>query len=197
MSQVFNKENGKLTPVTILDVSDNVIAKVLTDGENITHMEIGAGKQKNSNNADKNNYKELDNVPFTRRVLKVKNSEEFEVGKEINADIFVEGDLVDVIGISKGKGFAGVMKRWNYKGGKATHGQSDRDRAPGSIGSGTTIGRVFKGKKMPGRMGRDKVTVKRLKIMQIDKENNLVAVSGAVPGTRGTYVLVKESYFNK
>lgn len=197
MSQIFDKENGKLTPVTLLDVSENVVSKILKSEEKVTHVEIGAGKQKKSNSADKNNYKELENVPFKRQVLKTDTVEGIEVGSQISADVFAEGDIVDVTGISKGKGFAGVMKRWNYKGGKATHGQSDRDRAPGSIGSGTTIGRVFKGKKMPGRMGREKITVKRLVIMQIDKENNTVAVSGAVPGTRGTYVLVKESYFNK
>ncbi|MCA9387315.1 50S ribosomal protein L3, partial [Candidatus Dojkabacteria bacterium] len=115
----------------------------------------------------------------------------------LKADIFTEGDLVDVAGVSKGKGFQGVMKRWNFKGGKRTHGQSDRERAPGSIGSGTTVGRVVKGKKMAGRMGRENVTIKQLKVVEVDSANEIVAVSGAIPGFNGSYVVIKESFFNK
>lgn len=199
MTQAFDKSTGALTPVTVLDVSENVVSKVLKDSEGKpTHVEFGMGKKKNANKADLGNYKVLKHVPAHKFVIKIEGevSEGTDEGKEIKADTFEAGDIIDVIGTSKGKGFAGVMKRWNFKGGKRTHGQSDRDRAPGSIGSGTTPGRVYKGKKMAGHMGNEQKTVKNLKVVDIDVDNNLISVSGSLPGFNGGYVVVRESFFN-
>lgn len=105
---------------------------------------------------------------------------------------FKQGDLVSITGVSKGKGFAGVVKRWHFKGGPRTHGQSDRERAPGSSGSTTTPGRVHKGKRGPGRMGSEKITVKNLEILRIDPENNFLWVKGAVPGRRGAFLVINK-----
>lgn len=106
---------------------------------------------------------------------------------------FEIGKRVDVVGISKGKGFAGTVKRYNFKGGPKTHGQSDRLRAPGSIAAGTTPGRVFKGKKMPGRMGNERVTSQNVEVVYIDVEKNLIGVNGSVPGSRGGLVMIKDA----
>lgn len=124
--------------------------------------------------------------------IRLSGPEALAVGSEIKvSDIFKEGDLVNVTGVSKGKGFAGVVKRWHFKGGPRTHGQSDRERAPGSIGSTTTPGRVLKGKRMAGRMGQDQVTVKNLKVLKVDSENNLLFLRGAVPGTKYGLLVIK------
>jgi large subunit ribosomal protein L3 len=115
----------------------------------------------------------------------------YELGQKIDASVFSAGDLVDVTGISKGKGFAGVMKRHGFGGGPITHGQSDRARAPGSIGSTSTPGRVMKGMRMAGHMGNRRATVQNLKVVLVDPERNLLAVKGAVPGAKGGLVMVK------
>lgn len=198
MTQSYNQDTAKATPVTVLDVSENVISKLIKDAEGkVTHVEFGKGKVKNANKADEGNYKTLKFVPRFKTVEKIKGeTSELEEGKEVNPDVFTSGDEIDVEGITKGKGFSGVMKRWNFKGGKRTHGQSDRDRAPGSIGSGTTPGRVYKGKKMAGHMGNEKQTVKRLRIVDVDVENKLISVSGSVPGPNGSNVIIRESFFN-
>jgi large subunit ribosomal protein L3 len=118
--------------------------------------------------------------------------DEMKVGDKIDASIFAEGELIDVIGTSKGKGFAGVVKRHGFGGGPKTHGQSDRWRAPGSIGSGTTPGRVMKGLRMAGHMGNERVTVKNLQVVKVDPTKNLVAVKGAVPGPRGGLLVLRK-----
>ena len=118
--------------------------------------------------------------------------DDMKIGDKIDASIFSEGELVDVTATSKGKGFAGVMKRHGFHGGPKTHGQSDRWRAPGSIGSGTTPGRVIKGMRMAGHMGNERVTVQKLRVLRVDPEKNLVAVKGAVPGPRGGLVMLKK-----
>lgn len=115
------------------------------------------------------------------------------VGEEVTVDMFAEGEEVDIIGTSKGKGFAGVMKRHGFHGGQRTHGQSDRARAPGSIGPGTTPGRVYKGTRMAGRMGNERVTVKALRIVQADPERNLLVVQGSVPGANGGLLVIRKS----
>ena len=118
-----------------------------------------------------------------------------EVGQSFDCSIFEVGEIVSIQGISKGKGFAGTVKRYNFKGGPKTHGQSDRHRAPGSIGAGSSPGRVWKGTKMSGHMGSEKVTQRGLKITKIDKENNLIEVKGSVPGAnRNTVIVLKENY---
>jgi large subunit ribosomal protein L3 len=126
------------------------------------------------------------------REVPVDADDELQIGERVDASIFDEGELIDVTGTSKGRGFAGVIKRHGFAGGPKTHGQSDRWRAPGSIGSGTTPGRVVKGLRMAGHMGNERVTVKNLKILRVDPERNIVAVQGAVPGPRGGLVLLKK-----
>ena len=197
MTQVF--VDNKVTPVTIVDASNTFVSRQLKDAEGkITHIEIGKDVKRKPVNVEKGIYKEVKGVPQFKKVVKLKTENDVrEVNADINVADFVEGDLVDIIGVSKGKGFAGVMKRWNFKGGKRTRGQSDRERAPGSIASGQTMGRVLKGTKMGGRMGRDNMTIKRLKVAFIDTENNLIGITGSIPGTNGrSYVLIKESFYN-
>jgi len=125
--------------------------------------------------------------------LRVKDDVVYEVGQEVTVEIFEAGEFVDVVGKSKGRGFAGTIKRHKFHRGPKTHGQSDRERAPGSIGATTGIGRVFKGKRMPGRMGNVRVTSQHLLVALVDPEKNLVAVRGSVPGPRGGLVLVKQA----
>ena len=115
------------------------------------------------------------------------------IGEEIKADIFKAGDVVDVTGTSKGKGFAGVVKRYHFRGGPKTHGQSDRVRAPGSIGSGTTPGRVVKGLRMAGHMGQERVTTQNVKIVRVDAEKNLILIKGTVPGVNGGLVMIRKA----
>jgi large subunit ribosomal protein L3 len=127
------------------------------------------------------------------REVKVVGGDQPEVGAVIKVDMFSEGEQVDLIGASKGKGFAGVMKRHGFRGGPRTHGQSDRARRPGSIGPGTTPGRVYKGTRMAGRMGNERVTVKALEIVQADPERNLLVIKGSIPGPNGGIVLIRKS----
>lgn len=194
MTQLYD-ENGKVIPVTVLDVSENFISKLLKNKEGeLTHVEIGKDKQKSKNSykADLGNYKDLSFVPKYKRAFKgLNDATSKEVGAELKADVFAVGDKVQVTSEVKGKGFTGVVKRWGFAGGPRTHGASDRERAPGSIGTRTIPGRVFKGKKMGGHHGTFTKTVKGLKIALVDLENNLVAVSGAIPGDNKSYVVIK------
>jgi large subunit ribosomal protein L3 len=125
--------------------------------------------------------------------LRISDPENYEEGQKIDASIFAAGETVDVIGTSKGKGFAGSVKRHNFSGGPKTHGQSDRWRAPGSVGAGSTPGRVLKGTRMAGRMGNEQVTVLNLKVALVDAERNLIAVRGAVPGGKNGLVLIRQA----
>jgi large subunit ribosomal protein L3 len=127
------------------------------------------------------------------REFRLKGDESFELGQTITVDVFQVGDHVDVVGKSKGRGFAGVMRRHGFGGGPITHGQSDRQRAPGSIGSTSTPGRVLKGMRMAGHMGTNRVTSQNLEVVRIDRENNLIAVKGSVPGHKDGLVVVKEA----
>ena len=189
MTQIFS-EDGAVVPVTIVDVNDvYVVTKNNTEKNGYNSVVLGKGKKKNANKPEVGKYKKLGFVPNFVREIRDMNVET-EENTKLGAEIFSEGDIIQVTGISKGKGFQGVMKRWNFSGGPKTHGQSDRWRAPGSIGSGTTPGRVYKGKKMAGRMGSDQVTVKNLKVVMVDKENGLIAIKGAIPGNKGSYLVV-------
>lgn len=199
MTQVFT-EDGKKKAVTVVDVSDVIVSKHLMDGEQVTHVEIGLGAKKKPAKADAGNYKRLGKVPAYKRTIKLDETETEipEIGTAISANIFEIGDKVDVIGKTKGKGFQGVMKRWNFKGGPATHGgPTGKMRHGGSIGAGTTPGRVVKGKKMAGHMGDDRQTIQNLRIVQVDEESNLIAVAGSIPGPNGAYVMIKQAKFSK
>lgn len=190
MTQVF-KEDGSAVAVTVLDVSENYVSKHLKTNDAVSHIEIGKDKKKNPNKADLGNYKALKFVPRFKQVLKLNQETNLEVGTKLEASVFSEGEKVEIVGTTKGKGFQGVMKRWNFKGGKRTHGQSDRERAPGSIGSGTTPGRVIKGLKMAGRMGRETQTKKDVEIIQVLNNDSLIAVKGSISGYNGSYVVIK------
>jgi large subunit ribosomal protein L3 len=188
MTQVYS-DNGTVIPATVLDVSNNVVSKILN---NSTHVEIGKDKEKNSNQADKGNYKNLNFVPRFKKVFKLNGDAAPEVGTELKADIFEVGEKVQVTAPTKGKGFQGVVKRWGFSGGPRSHGASDRERAPGSLGTRTIPGRVFKGKKMGGHMGTRTKTISGLKIVKIMAEENLIAVEGAIPGPNKGYVIIKK-----
>jgi len=179
MSQIFD-EDGKVIPITLVEAGPCFITQVKTEGKDgYKALQIGFEKKKKPKKTDKN--KEF------RYLKEIRNPEEQEskVGDKIDVSIFKEGDKVKVSGISKGKGFQGGVKRWGFHGKSATHGVKHEHRTLGSVGS-TDAARVFKGKKMPGRMGYERVTKKNLKIAKIDIENNLIAIKGAVPGRPGT-----------
>jgi large subunit ribosomal protein L3 len=183
MTRVVNKK-GEMVPVSVIDVKDCMLSFKEPMG-----FELGLGTKKHSNKALAGKYSEAKKVPKVRRYFKGElNIENIKIGDEVKAEIFAQGDTVDVTGVSKGKGFAGVVKRYRFAGGPKTHGQSDRERRPGSIGAGTDPGRIFKGKRMGGRMGQETVTLKRREI--IDVKDNYVLISGPVPGSDGDLIAI-------
>lgn len=197
MSQVFVQ--GRRVPVTKLELGPCIVTQIRSedkDGYWAVQLGFGQRKTKNISRALQGHMKgAIQNNKAPRFLSEVALSEkpDLNVGDTIKAsDIFSIGDYIAVTGTSKGKGFAGVVKRWGFHGGPRTHGQSDRERAPGSIGQGTTPGRVYKGKKMAGRMGNDTVTFKNLQVISINPETNEVEVSGPVPGFTGGLIRVKK-----
>jgi large subunit ribosomal protein L3 len=187
MTQIFD-EQGNAIPVTLIQAGPCFVTQVKgveKDGYQALQICFGEKKEKKTNKAQKGHIKKagLKFFPKDTREYRIENSE-LKVGDEIKADIFKEGDKIKVIGTSKGKGFAGVVKRHHFGGGPASHGQKHSLRAPGSIGA-TFPERVPKGRRMGGRMGFERVTVEGLKIVKVDVENNIIAVGGAVPGTKG------------
>ncbi|KKP78125.1 MAG: 50S ribosomal protein L3 [candidate division WS6 bacterium GW2011_GWF1_35_23] len=181
MTRVVKGDN--IVPVTVLDVTGCILSKKEAMG-----FELGLGEKKKSTKALAGKYKEAKRIPLFRKYFKGDLGEEVKIGDEIKTESFTVGEKVTVTGISKGKGFEGVVKRWGFKGGQRTRGQSDRLRAPGSIGAGTDPGRVLKGKKMGGRMGQDTVTIKDKEI--IDIKENYILISGPVPGPKGQVVSI-------
>jgi large subunit ribosomal protein L3 len=189
MTQIFT-EDGLVVPVTVIKTSPNVITQVKTsDKDGYQAVQIGFGEKgaKNITKPQKGHVKELGNFAHLKEV---KLEGEFNIGDKIEAATFEIGDNVTVSAISKGKGFQGVVKRHGFKGGRRSHGQKHSEREPGSIGVGG-VQRVFKGMRMGGRMGADRVTVKNLKIARIDADQQLVYIKGAVPGRKGTLVEIK------
>ncbi len=181
MTRVF--KDNKMIPVTIIDTS---LCKVANrEGEQV---EIGLLQKWKPTKSEVGRYKELKYVPQFRKVFSGDFGDEVSAGDEIKPEFFDEGEKVYVTSTSKGKGFQGVMKRWNFKGGQRTHGQSDRLRAPGSIGAGTDPGRVWKGKKMAGRMGSDRITLKDREVVAINDQYLLI--SGPVAGPKGAVVSI-------
>ena len=186
MSQVFG-EDGKVSPVTLIEAGPCPIVQVRTeDKDGYSAVQIGFGniKEKNTRKPQQGHFKKAD-LKRNYRYLKEFQNSDLKIGETINVSIFNEGEIVKISGISKGKGFQGVVKRHGFAGFPATHGTKHGLRAPGSIGSAFPQ-RVFKGKKMAGKMGTDRVAVKGLRVIQVDGENNLIAVKGAVPGKKGT-----------
>ncbi len=192
MTQIFDGR-GEIVPVTLVEAGPCYITQVKSEEKDgYTALQLGFGETKRLNKPQRGHLKELPPLRYLREV-RVKDTQGYQVGQKLDASLFSVGDLVDVTGISKGKGFAGVMKRHGFRGGPATHGQSDRARAPGSIGATTTPGRVFKGKRMAGRMGNERVTVQNLKVALVDPERNLLGIRGSIPGNRGGLVMVQKA----
>jgi large subunit ribosomal protein L3 len=198
MTQIFN-ERGEVIPVTVIEAGPCFVAQVKTverDGYTAIQLGFEVAKPKRLTQPQLKHLQKS-NLPPLRylRELLVSKDElaNFEEGQKLTVDIFEEGELVDVTGISKGKGFAGVVKRHGFRGGPKTHGQSDRHRAPGSVGACTTPGRVFKGKRMAGRMGGERVTIQSLSVVMVDPERNLLAVRGAVPGAKDGLLLIRQA----
>lgn len=188
-------ENGQRIPVTEVLVSDNIVVQVKTnESDKYTAVQVGFGTKKNATKAVLGHVKnaKLEKAPAViKEVALQKGAELPEVGSTIAVEtVFKPGDIIQVTGTSKGKGFAGAVKRHNFRGGPKTHGQSDRHRAPGSIGQGTTPGRVYKGKRMAGRMGTDTVTVQNLVVVDVDAKNKKLYVMGLIPGNKKGTVLI-------
>lgn len=196
MTQIFD-ESGRAIPVTLLEAGPCFVSQVKTaetDGYSAVQLAFGEVKPKRLSKAQLGHLK-TNNLPPVRvlREFRTKKLEDINPGDELKASVFAAGEYVDVIGTSKGKGFAGAMKRHGFHGGPATHGQSDRQRSPGSSGSGTTPGRVYKGKRRPGHMGDVQVTSSHIRVAMVDPERNLIAVQGSVPGAKGGTVVIKEA----
>lgn len=186
-------ENGMRIPVTEIAVLQNVVLQVKTlEKDNYQAIQLGVGFKKKPKNAYLGHAKKAGQDKAPLKIREVSHEDDAPaVGEFIKVDaVFKPGDIVQVTGTSKGKGFAGVVKRHNFSGGPKTHGQSDRHRAPGSIGQGTTPGRVYKGKRMAGRMGSDTVTVRSLVVVDVDAENNKLFISGLVPGHKNSWLTV-------
>ena len=194
MTQVFD-ENNRIVPVTVVAAGPNVVTQVRTpdkDGYTAVQLAFGAIDPRKVNKPETGHFTKAGTTP-RRHVVELRTSDaaEYTVGQEITATVFDAGTLVDVVGTSKGKGTAGVMKRHGFHGLGASHGTQRKHRSPGSIGGCATPGRVFKGLRMAGRMGNARVTTQNLTVHRVDAENGLLLIKGAVPGPRGGLLLVK------
>ena len=194
MTQIFD-ETGKVVPVTVIEAGPCVVAQVKTtetDGYNAIQLGFGDVKESKLNNPEKGHFKKA-NVAFKKHLREFRmDSIEVKVGDEIKADTFVAGDKVDIQGTSKGKGFQGVIKRHGQSRGPMGHG-SMYHRRPGSMGPTSTPGRVFKGKKLPGHMGVETVTIQNLDVVRVDLDKNVILVKGSVPGAKGAILKIKTS----
>jgi len=194
MTQVFSPD-GKIIPVTAIEAGPCVVAQIKgeeTDGYNAVQIGYGAIKNKNVNKAMKGHFAKTGAAPVRfLRELRVDNISDFQVGQSIDISMFQPGEKVDVVGISKGKGFAGTIKRWNFQRGPMSHG-SKNHRRPASAGAKGPA-RTFKGKKSPGQMGGERVTVQNLEIVKVDVEKNLLLIKGAVPGPKKGLIMVKNA----
>jgi large subunit ribosomal protein L3 len=192
MTQMY-RDNGKIEAVTAIEAGPCAITQIKTaSGEGYEAVQIGFGNSKRLNSPEKGHVKDLGQFDSLRE-FRVENTADMKVGDKLDVSVFKPGDIVDVIGVSKGKGFAGVVKRYHFKGGPHTHGQSDRERHPGASSSTTTPGHLKKGHRMAGRMGSDRVTAKNLEIMKVDPAKNLVLIKGAVPGVDSGLVMIRKS----
>ncbi|MDE3741576.1 50S ribosomal protein L3 [Maribacter polysaccharolyticus] len=194
MTSIFD-ENGKNVPCTVIEAGPCVVTQVRTeevDGYNALQLGFDDKAEKRAIKAEIGHFKKAGTSP-KKKVVEFQGFEgEYKLGDTVGVDVFVEGEFVDVVGTSKGKGFQGVVKRHGFGGvGQATHGQHNRLRAPGSIGAASYPARVFKGMKMAGRMGGDKVTAQNLKVLKVVPEKNLLVVKGCVPGHKNAYVTIK------
>ncbi len=192
MTQVFD-EDGHAVPVTVLEAGPCRVAQTKTpEKDGYTAAQLAFGEAKRPNKPTAGHYAKAGITPARHLVeLRLETLEDYALGSEIKADVFESGDMVDVIGVTKGKGFSGPMKRHGFKGLGASHGTQKKHRSPGSIGGCATPARVFRGTRMAGQMGNVRVTTLNLKVIKVDPERNLMLVRGAVPGPRGGLVMVR------
>jgi large subunit ribosomal protein L3 len=195
MTSLFTPE-GKSIPCTLIEAGPCTVTQVKTvdnDGYSAVQLGFGERKEKNTPNALAGHFKKANATPKAKVVEFRTDDATFSLGDTVNADYFEEGDFVDVVGTSKGKGFQGVVKRYNFAGvGGQTHGQHNRGRHPGSIGACSWPSRVFKGMRMAGRMGNDRVKVQNLRVMKIIADRNVIVVSGSVPGAKNSYIVLEK-----
>lgn len=195
MTSVITAE-GKKVPCTVVQAGPCIVTQVKTDaidGYSAIQLGFGERKDKNVTKPLQGHYKKAGTTSKSKLVEFKTFAVDCKLGDTISVDIFEEGDFVDVVGTTKGKGFQGVVKRHGFAGvGGATHGQHDRQRAPGSLGASSWPSRVFKGMRMAGRMGGDRVKTTNLSILKVNKENNLLVVKGAIPGANGSYVIIEK-----
>jgi large subunit ribosomal protein L3 len=192
VTQVFQGD-GTMVAVSVLAIEPNTVTRLRTDArDGYTAVQLGTEESKRLNKPDAGQLKDLPKVAKIRE-FRVDSVDDYEIGQKIAiADLFADGDFVDVTGVSKGKGFAGHIKRHHFHRGPKSHG-SDHHREPGSIGPGTTPGRVYKGVKMAGHMGDETATIKKLRVVRADSDRNLLLVKGSLPGPRGSLILVKKA----
>lgn len=194
MTRIFD-EDGNMVPVTVVEAGPCVVTQVKTaDKDGYNAVQLAFGSKKRVNKPLLGHIKKA-NIETALKLIEFKEFDvnNVQVGQEVKVDIFKPGELVKVSGISKGKGFQGVVKRHGFGGGPKSHGQSDRLRAPGSIGQSSFPSRVFKGLRMAGRMGGERVTVRNLKVVKVDAEKNLMFIKGAVPGARNSIVEIRKA----
>jgi large subunit ribosomal protein L3 len=196
MTQVWD-DNNNVVPVTVIEVSPNVVTQIRTvdnDGYDAIQIAAGAIDPRKVTKPLKGHFEKAGVTP-RRHITEIRtpDASSYEVGQELTAEAFEAGAVVDVVGTSKGKGTAGVMKRHNFKGVSASHGAHRNHRKPGSIGASATPSRVFKGMRMAGRMGNERVTVMNLSVVRVDAERNLLLIKGAVPGPKGRLVFVRNA----
>lgn len=196
MTQIFD-ENGKVIPVTVIEAGPCVVSQKKTlenDGYEAIQIGFGDLRPKQVNKPLKGHFDKADVAPKrTLKECRLEDISTYNVGDIIKADIFAAGDKIDAVGTSKGKGWAGVIKRWNFRRLKETHGSGPVVRKGGSIGACSDPSRVFKGKKMSGHLGAERVTVQNLTVVKVDAQDNLIAIKGAVPGPKGSIVLIRDS----
>ncbi|NLE08977.1 MAG: 50S ribosomal protein L3 [Dehalococcoidales bacterium] len=196
MTQIFTQD-GKTEAVTAIEAGPCTVLQVKTvDKEGYNAVQYGYGNAKRITSPRKGQMKDLGSFRYLRE-FRVEDTSAINVGDTVDISQFAEGDLVDVTGISKSKGYAGVVKRHGFRGGPKTHGQSDRWRAPGSIGATTTPGRVWKGTRMAGRLGGDRVTIRGCKVVKADAERNLLLIKGAIPGSKNGLLMIRKSLKGK
>jgi large subunit ribosomal protein L3 len=196
MTRLFD-ENGIVTASTLVEAGPCFVTQLRSqEVDGYTAVQLGFGETRRQTKPQKGHLKKAGLPERTGlsqlREVPADSLDDLELGARIDASMFEQGEIVDVIGTSKGKGFAGVMKRHNFHGGPKTHGQSDRWRHSGSVGSGTTPGRTFKGMRMGGHLGNARITVKNLRILTVDPERNLVAIRGAIPGPNGGLIMIRK-----
>ena len=192
-TQMF-REDGRADAVTVVQAGPCTVTQVKTeDTDGYVGVQLGYEEAKSLNRPEAGHLKNVDKNFRVLREFGIDDVSEVELGQEIDVSLFNAGDLIDATADSKGRGFQGGVKRYNFRGGPKTHGQSDRHRAPGSVGAGSTPGKVIKGLRMAGHMGSQRVTVRKLEVIEADTDRNLIFIKGAVPGSRNSLVLLKRS----